>query len=311
MHRVLNRMKKVRFIYNPSSGETIITEWLDNIIQIYQKRGYSLLPYRLTFEKGEADFMLDGVDETFHHLLVAGGDGTVNYVINTMKRKGLDVPVAILPAGTANDFAKNLGIPNDIAKACRKILGGEIRRIDLGKANEEYFVNVFSCGLFTEVSQKTPTIFKNTFGKLAYYVGGLGELPNFRTMQLSIESDVENYHGTSLIFFVFNGNTAGQMRFAYMSEIDDGLLDVIIVKGDSPIETLQTIFHFIRRNALRHTRTKKYPPGVVHFQSRAMTLDTYFNETTDVDGQAGPKFPIRITCEPGALQVLVPKESIK
>lgn len=295
-------MQKVRFIYNPKSGETIITEWLDSIVDIYQRRGFAVHPYRVSFTETEEKDMFDGVDADYHHILVAGGDGTVNYVVNTMKRRGLDVPVAVLPTGTANDFAHMLGVPADIGKACRAILGGKIRRVDLGKANEEYFVNVFSCGLFTEVSQKTPTILKNTFGKLAYYFGGLGELPNFRKMHISIDSDGGSYEGSSLIFFVFNGRTAGQMRLAYLSEIDDGLLDVLIVKGDSPIETLRAIFHFLKRNK------RNYPSGIVHIKSRDIMLHSYNEEATDIDGQAGPSFPIHITCEAGALRVVCPQE---
>ena len=262
-------MQKVRFAYNPKAGETVITDWLDNIIDIYQRGGYSIMPYRLAFTETEETDLLDDIDGSYHHILVAGGDGTVNYVVNMLKRRNLDLPVAVLPTGTANDFANTLGVPSDIEKACRRILGGEIRRVDLGRANDEYFVNVFSCGLFTDVSQKTPTILKNTFGKLAYYFGGLGELPNFRKMHISIESDGGNYEGPSLIFFVFNGRTAGQMRFAYLSEIDDGLLDVIVIKGDRPIETVRTIFHFIKRN------TKDYPAGIVHFKSRDILLHSY------------------------------------
>ena len=190
-------MQKVRFAYNPKAGETVITDWLDNIIDIYQRGGYSIMPYRLAFTEAEETDLLDDIDGSYHHILVAGGDGTVNYVVNMLKRRNLDLPVAVLPTGTANDFANTLGVPSDIEKACRRILGGEIRRVDLGRANDEYFVNVFSCGLFTDVSQKTPTILKNTFGKLAYYFGGLGELPNFRKMHISIESDGGNYEGPS------------------------------------------------------------------------------------------------------------------
>ena len=293
-------MQKVRFIYNPKSGETVISEWLDHIIEIYQGHGYTVVPYRLCFGDTEETDMFDGVDQSYHHALIAGGDGTVNYVVNVMKRRGLDVPVAVLPTGTANDFAHVLGVPSDLAKACRRILNGEIRTMDLGRANDEYFVNVFSCGLFTDVSQKTPTILKNTFGKLAYYFGGLGELPNFRKMHISIESAHGNYEGSSLIFFVFNGRTAGQMRFAYLSEPDDGLLDVIVIKGDSPIETIRTIFHFIKRN------NGSYPPGVVYFKSDDVTLYSYSEESTDIVGQPGPRFPVHITCEAGALRVICP-----
>ncbi len=300
-------MKKVRFIYNPTSGETIITEWLDKIIAIYQEKGYSLHPYRLAFGDDEAERIFEGVDESYHHLLIAGGDGTINYVVNFMKQRGLDIPVAVLPTGTANDFAHILGVPADLDKACRRILSGQEQRVDLGKANDEYFVNVFSCGLFTDVSQKTPTVLKNTFGKLAYYVGGLGELPNFRKMYVSIETEVGKYEGSSLIFFVFNGRTAGQMRFAYLSEIDDGLLDVLVVKGDSPIETIRTIFHFIRRNTALRSLSGNYPPGVVHIQARDIRINSYNDENTDIDGQAGPRFPVHITCEAGALRVIRPR----
>ena len=173
-------MKRVRFIYNPQSGETVITEWLDKIIEIYQAHGCLIEPYRLNFSDNEEQEMLRGIDETYFHILIAGGDGTINYVVNAMKRLGMDLPIAVLPTGTANDFSHMMGVPSDLARACRRILAGTEQRVDLGRANNEYFVNVFSCGLFTDVSQKTPTILKNTFGKLAYYFGGLGEIPNFR-----------------------------------------------------------------------------------------------------------------------------------
>ena len=96
---------------------------------------------------------------------------------------GLNLPVAVLPAGTANDFATLLGMPTDIEEACRAILAGRIHAMDLGRANGRYFANVFSCGLFTDVSQKTPTAWKNNLGKIAYYINGIGDLPRFRKME--------------------------------------------------------------------------------------------------------------------------------
>lgn len=101
-------MQKVRFAYNPKAGETVITDWLDNIIDIYQRGGYSIMPYRLAFTETEETDLLDDIDGSYHHILVAGGDGTVNYVVNLLKRRNLDLPVAVLPTGTANDFANTL-----------------------------------------------------------------------------------------------------------------------------------------------------------------------------------------------------------
>lgn len=301
-------MQKVRFLYNPAAGETVITEWLDNIISIYQRRGLTIIPYRLGFRGGEERSIIDDLDDSYHHILVAGGDGTINYVVNILKRNDIDLPIAVLPTGTANDFARMLGVPTDISKACRAILEGEETRVDLGVANGEYFVNVFSCGLFTDVSQRTPTILKNNFGKLAYYFGGLGELPNFRKMHIVLRSEQGEYDGSSLIFFVFNGRTAGQMRIAYRSEIDDGVLDVLIVKGDSPIATLRALFHFLRQNSLLwRPAPSDYPAGVEHFQCRELTIDSPgHDEQTDIDGQSGPRFPVTIRCAAGALRVIRP-----
>lgn len=301
-------MKKVKFVYNPHSGETLITNYIDEIIAIYQRRGFTIVPYRLTFEGDPAEMLAD-MDDSYDHLLLAGGDGTVNFMVNLLKSRGLDIPVAILPTGTANDFATLLGVPSSIPAACRGFLDGEVRSVDLGRVNGEWFVNVFSCGLFTDVSQKTPTVLKNSLGRLAYFVGGVGELAKLRKMSVGISTDNGSYEGSSLIFLVFNGQTAGGFRLAFQSKLDDGKLDVLIIKGDNPLETAQTVFHFLARMgvAQRLLPTERYPAGIVHIQCSRIEAVSESDEQTDIDGQAGPHFPLTITCEPGALRVLVPR----
>ena len=304
-------MKKVRFIYNPASGETAVAERIDQIVRIYQSYGFILSLYRLTFDGDSETGILDGLDDTFDHVLIAGGDGTINYVINLLKKAGVEIPVGVLPTGTANDFASALGISSDVETACRAMLGGKVRRIDLGRVNGEYFVNVFSCGLFTEISQKTPTVMKNTFGRLAYYMSGIGEIGKIRKMNLSIRTDRCDFEGSALVFFVFNGKTAGQLKLAYLSELDDGLLDLIIVKGDNTLETARTIFQyfFLIGQASLPRKPKAYPPGVIHIRCSRLEASIDTSESTDMDGQPGPGFPLAITCEAGALPVLLPDAS--
>ncbi len=177
---------------------------------------------------------------------------------------------------------------------------------DLGRANGRYFVNVFSSGLFTDVSQKTPTLLKNTFGKLAYYVSGLGELPNFRNMQLRVESAGKTvFAGSALMLFVFNGQTAGSLKIAYLSDIHDGLLDMLIVKGDNIVEGLRTAAGYIRPSS------GHYPKDIVHLRSSELTIHSMNGESTDMDGEAGPGFPVRIECEPCGLKVLRPKPEVR
>ncbi len=299
-------LKKVKFIYNPESGESIITEHLDRITELYQQKGFSLVLYRMAFDRPAEEITFD-LDSSYHHILIAGGDGTVNYVVHALKNAGVDVPVAILPAGTANDFAGVLGMPADIIKACKTVLAGEERKVDLGLVNGVWYVNVFSCGLFTDISQKTPTIVKNNFGKIAYYINGLGELPRFRKMELSIKTDGGDFEGQALIFFVFNGRTAGSLQLAYLSEIDDGLLDVLIVKADTALDTIRTALQY----PVRSRRRKDYPEGIVHIKCSRLTAVSARPETTDIDGQPGPGFPIEISCEAGALRVITANRKIR
>lgn len=291
-------MKKVKFIYNPFSGEAVITKNLDTIIGKYQAKGYTIVPFRISTEQSLEDAFLD-IDSSYHHILGAGGDGTINQIINIMKKKNLDIPLAILPVGTANDFAKYIGMPADIGSACDKILAGKIQEIDLGKANDKYFINVFSFGLFTDVSHKTPTHLKNTIGKLAYYLNGIKELPSFKKLDIKVTSDKFFYEGNALIFFTFNGRTAGNINISYKSEINDGLLDVIIVKGENIRSTLSSLLAFLK---LEHLEK---PKDIIHFTTSDFTVE-YSDSSleSDIDGEVGPTSPIHISCIENGLKMI-------
>lgn len=292
-------MRKVKFIYNPFSGEKEILKYLDYLIYSYQKKSFTVIPYRLGFDRDISEAFAD-IDDTFDHILISGGDGTVNEVVNGMKKLNIDLPIGVIPAGTANDFAHLIGMPQSIRYSIDAILNSEVSLVDLGKANNKYFVNIFSCGLFTDVSQKTPTEYKNTFGKLAYYFTGIKELPKFKTLDLSIKSKNFNYEGSSILFFVFNGRTAGNLEVAHDSTVDDGYLDVIIIPADNILEKLSILPHLLNKN------NTSYPKGIIHFKTDEIEIDVKnSNEyTTDIDGEQGPKFPIKITCEKNSLKVL-------
>lgn len=296
-------MKKVvKFIYNPWAGENKILSYLDNIIDAYQKKGYQISPFRIGNNALE-DAFDDGVE--YEQILVAGGDGTVNSLVNVMKKLGVNAPLAILPVGTANDLAKLIGFSSNIQTAINQILNGRVEEIDLGIANDVYFTNVLSTGLFTDISQKTPTILKNTFGKLAYYmttsISSLQELPKFKKIHINITSDDIHFDDNSLILFVFNGRTAGNMKLAYLSDIQDGMLDVLIIKGDNIAETIKTAFHF-----LSGVETK-YPSGVIHFKTKEIIFNSNDNIVVDLDGEAGPQTPMTIRCIEKGIKLIVPQ----
>lgn len=293
-------MKNVLFLYNPLSGEAKIISQLDQIVMIYQRAGYAMTLFRITRENGLT--AIASMVESFKpdHILMAGGDGSVNRLVNYLKHRDIDIPIGILPAGTANDFANLIGMPDNIVEGCRKILAGSVERLDLGRVGNRYFVNVLSSGLFTEVSHKTPTTLKNTFGKVAYYFSSIGELPSFRRINVRVTADEVSFKGSCLLLLVFNGRTAGNLRLANQSSARDGLLDVMIIKGENIVESIKTIFHVLMK------RDTNYPEDVVYFQTRQLKIETDQPLATDVDGERGGSFPLDVECLPEALQIIIP-----
>ena len=214
-----------------------------------------------------------------------------------MAKQGISLPIGILPVGTANDFSKFLGIPFDIETACKQIIGSTVTTVDLGSINDKYFVNVASTGLFTDVSQKTDVNLKNTIGKLAYYLKGLEELPNFRPLKVKITSEQVNFDGTMYLMLIFNGKTAGNFNLATRADATDGMLDVIVFKA---VQIYELIPLFIKVLKGEHLDSDK----VIYFKTDRLHIECSEDIVTDIDGEKGPDFPLDIKCIKGGLKIL-------
>ncbi|MDB8794152.1 YegS/Rv2252/BmrU family lipid kinase [Romboutsia sp. 1001216sp1] len=292
-------MKKVKLIYNPNSGEKKITNQLDNIIKIYQKYNYILIPYRLSKHQHISKAFLD-MDETYGHLLIAGGDGTVDIVLNAMKEFNVDIPIAILPTGTANDFAKALNISLDINKAVKDILNSEPKSIDIGKINNKYFINVASAGMFTDVSQKINPELKNYMGKVSYYITGIEEALHLRKFNINVNSKEVMYKGDMYLMLVFNGKTAGNLNLAYKAEVDDGYLDVIIFKAMPIPKSIPVLISILKGEHLDTYNESE----ILYFKTKKVRIDCCDGLLTDIDGERGPDFPLDIECIEDGIKIL-------
>ena len=214
-----------------------------------------------------------------------------------MAKSGISLPIGILPVGTANDFSKFLGMSSDVEEACKQILSSEVKSVDLGSINDKYFVNVASTGLFTDVSQKTDVNLKNTIGKLAYYLKGLEELPNFRKLHVNISSKEVEFEGEMYLLLVFNGATAGNFNLAMRADACDGLLDIIMFKAVQIYELLPL---FIKVLKGEHLDSNK----VLYFKTDYLKVECHEDIVTDIDGEKGPDFPLEIKCIKGGLKIL-------
>lgn len=292
-------MKKVKLIYNPNSGEKSIAHHLDNIIRIYQEKNYVVIPYRLKKEESIGKAFI-GIDKSYDHLLIAGGDGTIDMVLNAMMDFDVNIPIGILPVGTANDFANALKLPHNINEAIENILNSKPKKIDIGKINNKYFINVASAGMFTDVSQKINPDFKNYMGKISYYIKGIEEALYLRKFSIRVSSDEILYNGDMYLMLVFNGKTAGNLNLAYKAQIDDGYLDVIIFKAMPIPKSIPVLINVLKGEHLDHINEDE----ILYFTTKKVKIDCNDDLGTDIDGEKGPDFPLNIECVKDRIEIL-------
>lgn len=297
-------MKQAILLYNRQAGRGKIENKVEKIISIFNQVGYSMQPVAIRFDGNP----LKGY-ETIDLVVVAGGDGTLNYIVNSMMRQGLHIPLGILPAGTANDFAGALGMSNNIIKAAHQIAYGTIEAIDCGRVEQInhpdipaiYFVNIFSFGIFTTTSQHTPEELKHIMGRAAYMVEGFKELKKLHGIPLTITTDNEAFYYPTLMGLVLNGETAGRMPLARMASLNDGVFDCLFLrKRETAFQSACDMLLYIlgiKTRAVKYMRTS------------TLTLMTPTSEATDVDGQSGGHFPMKVSCMQGALNIICPREN--
>lgn len=285
-------MKKAVFLYNTRSGKGKIARNVDAICAILREGGYEVEPRLIDFGRNP----FEGSEE-IDLMVVAGGDGTVNYALNGMKSKGLDIPLGVIPAGTANDFAGALGMSRDPLRAARQIAEGRPERVDCGRVNELWFVNIFSFGIFTTTSQRTPDERKHRIGKLAYIIEGAKELRRMHAVPLEIEADGERFRFNALMALIFNGETAGGFRLARRSSVRDGLFDCILLERRNFFSSIFAMCRYLAGGS---------PGAVRHLRARSLEIRSSIDEPTDVDGQQGARFPLRVECHAGGLCVVHP-----
>ena len=287
--------KRVLILYNVKAGRGRIRRRMDAIESQFVAAGWIPVPKMLRF--GENPF--DNLEGEYDLVVVCGGDGTINYVVNAMRRIGVDYPLGLIPAGTANDFAGAIGMHRNPIKAAQQIIEGEVEALDCGKVNDLYFVNIFSFGLFTTTSQHTPDNLKHHIGKAAYLIEGSKELHNREYIPLHIVYDEGEMDVESVMTLVFNGETAGRFPLARNASVRDGLLDCVLMRKCGTFEGAWA--------AVKYLVNGRENEEVVHIRSSKLAITSPLSPLTDMDGQPSAEFPLEIECLKGALRVVVPR----
>ncbi|MDD2376339.1 MAG: YegS/Rv2252/BmrU family lipid kinase [Clostridia bacterium] len=284
-------MKKIKLIYNSVAGQSKFKYFLDTVIGKFMHAGFEVSIFRAGKKTNLYDYLKD-IDIDTYGIVVAGGDGTINRVLNVMMKNNIKIPLGIIPAGTSNDFARHIKMPINFSKCIDKILLGNIQEVDVGLANDKYFINVCSAGIFTNASQKVDVVLKNLIGKISYFIEGAHQMLKFKPFYVKIETENDIIIEKVSLFLIFNGSSVGGMdKFTDSPSIQDGLFDIIIIKDCKFHEASMLLGKILTGN---HFSDK----NVIYLKERWLKVTKVKGncDDPDVDGDEGPRFPLEVTC---------------
>ena len=298
----MNREKdanKILLYYNAYSGSGVFKNNLDHIVEKCQAAGYQVIPVRAA--KGFViNDVLAQIDQSeFSRIIAAGGDGTINLCVNAMIENDIHLPLAILPAGTANDFAYYFELPQDIDYQLDVALGAKTTKVDVGEVNNKHFINVAALGALIDVSQKTDPNLKNAIGVMAYYLKALTELPQVHPIPIKLTTPNEVYFEEIYFMVVMNGESAGGFRkLSPQSSMNDGKLDVIAFRKMPIVELGPLLFEVVNG---RHPQNK----NALYFQTEELMIESTEDISTDIDGEHGEPLPLHFSVLQERLDVFV------
>ena len=291
-------MNKILVILNPAArGER--ARLLRDTIQGFSDD----IVIRETRRKGDAKAMAKrAVREGFETIVAAGGDGTVNEVVNGIGTA--DVTLGVLPVGTMNVFALELGMENkDLKHAWSVIHRGRTREIDLPMANGEYFVQLAGVGLDAEVVRQTTPNFKKALGPLSYVLS-LAQVAARRPPRI-LTADAAGARREGSFVLVGNGRYyGGALELFREARLDDGLLDVVVFKNQSHWDLMRYVQAIVFGD-------HRGLPDVEYFQTERLQIEAEDEVPVEIDGEIAGLAPFTFGFSSRKLRVLVPRPSDK
>jgi len=233
-------------------------------------------------------------------IVVAGGDGSLNWVANSIiKQEQLTPPLAVLPLGTSNDFSRQLVGKFSMEKMLHALKQGKTRSVDVGCLNNSFFLNVAGGGLLVDVAHKTSPDLKLRLGMLAYYIEGARSFPTYKPFTLNIQIEGKQEEIEAVLFLILNSTGAGGLyNLAPHALLDDGKFDILVVKNTG-LPGLITLLPQLLKG------THINSPQISYFQAERLEIEGPSDLDTDTDGEIGPPLPLSLRVLPRRLEFIV------
>ncbi len=287
-------------IYNPTSGGGHFRRDVPLIVESLGALGFNVEEAPTERAGHATELAARAVEGGVDIVCAIGGDGTVNEVVNGMA--GSEVPLAVIPTGTVNVMALELGIPLDPPDACRLAARGHVIEVDLGLAGDRYFALMAGAGVDAAVVSSLNPTFKKALKEAAFAIQGLAKYLTGDSPLIRVEADDECVDG----YFVVLGNAAnygGNFGVTPLADMRDGLLDVCVLTDKSFFEFAGYWLAALLSAPMQHSKVR-------YFRTKGARLSVAPGETGEVlvqtDGEPAGRLPIDCRVVPGALRVIVP-----
>lgn len=296
-------MGKVLLVVNPSSGQEAGKRYADSVAEALEKK-YAEVVVKYTEKAGDATaFAKEAAQERYEAVFVMGGDGTVNEGVSGLAEEAYRPKFSFIPLGTVNDLGRSLGISMNPEEAISQLDRLVEKKLDVGKINNHYFIDVVAIGTIPEAVQAVEPEQKTKLGPFAYVLEGLKAVRDNKSYLFDMEIDDEKIQEESMAVLIAMTNSVGGMETLLPdASYDDGKLHLIVLKGDNLVDKLSLLPKIFSGKAMddRNVLYRAFEKG--HF-----SVEDGDDLVTNVDGDPGDKLPLDISVLPQHLTVLVPE----
>jgi len=290
--------REIALLTNPTAGKGKGSRSAAIALPRLQEAGFRVR--QLAGRDGDeaCDLAARAVADGLETLVVCGGDGMVHLAVQVLANT--PTALGIIPAGTGNDVARYLGIPrNDPQAAADVVVGSHVRTIDLAKAGPTYFATVLASGFDSRVTERANAM-RWPRGQMRYTLATLGELRVFEPLTYTLDMDGVVRRLDAMLVAVGNGPSfGGGLRITEGAEIDDGLLDVVVIKPMSKPELVRV---YPKLYTGRHVTHPQYE----HHRCRSITIAAP-GIVAYADGERLGALPLTVDVVPNALRVVAPR----
>lgn len=292
-------MKKTYLIYNPKSGKQKFHNSLNHVMAKLNEHGHNVTPFATEYIGHATELAKKACREQADQVVIVGGDGTFNEVVNGLMDFDKRPQIGYIPAGTCCDIGHTLGLSKKVHQSLHVMLKNTPVNMDIVKSNDRYFCYVSGNGAFIDISYVTDSKLKRRIGYFAYLIKAMEEMFTIPRMRMRVIHDGGEFSGKFGLMLIINSKRVAGINMIYKPELDDGKVDVVLYRNIFPLNLVLYLTSFLL--------PFWYTPLIKRFKTSSLRVITNTKLRWNVDGESGGIGNQDIHVHKQAISIIVPE----